>query len=35
MFIPVKDSVLEMNPTEYEKYVLQILQNYIKELNNV
>lgn len=35
MFIPVIDSVLEMNPTEFEKYALQILQDHIKGLNNV
>ena len=35
MFIPVIDSVLEMNPTEFEKYDLQILQDHIKGLNNV
>lgn len=35
MFIPVIDSVLEMNPTEFEKYTLQILQDHIKGLNNV
>ena len=35
MFIPVIDTVLEMNPTEFEKYALQILQNHIKGLNNV
>ena len=29
MFIPVIDSVLEMNPTELEKYALQILQDHI------
>lgn len=35
MFIPVIDSVLEMNPTEFEMYALQILQDHIKGLNNV
>ena len=35
MFITVIDSVLEMNPTEFEKYALQILQDHIKGLNNV
>lgn len=30
MFIPVIDSVLEMNPTEFEKYALQILQDHMR-----
>ena len=33
MFIPVIDSVLEMNPTEFEMYALQILQDHIKGLS--
>lgn len=35
MFIPVIDTALEMNPIDFEKYSLQILQNQTKGLDNV
>ncbi len=35
MFIPVKDSVLEMQPVEFEKYVLNILESHFRGLENV
>lgn len=35
MFIPVKDTVLEMSPTDFEKYSLQILESKTKGLENV
>ena len=35
MFIPVKDTVLEMSPVDFEKYALQILESKTKGLDNV
>lgn len=35
MFIPVKDTFLEMSPSEFEKYSLEILKREIQGLNNV
>lgn len=35
MFIPMIDAVLEMDPIDFEKYVLQILQSKTKGLDNV
>ena len=35
MFIPVIDTVLEMDPIDFEKYSLQVLQSRTKGLDNV
>lgn len=35
MFIPVVDTVLEMSPTDFEKYALQILESKTRGLDNV
>ncbi len=35
MFNPIKDTVLEMDPRDFEKYSLQILQSKMKGLENV
>ena len=35
MFIPLKDTVLEMSPIDFEKYALQVLKSKIKGLENV
>lgn len=35
MFIPVVDSVLEMSPTDFEKYSLEILKCNVGDLENV
>ena len=34
MFIPTKESILNMSPTEFEKYVLLILQQQMQEIEN-
>ena len=34
MFIPTYESVLEMSPSDFEKYSLQILVQQVKHLNN-
>lgn len=34
MFIPCKDSVLDMTPTEFEKYSLHILQEQLQSIEN-
>lgn len=34
MYIPTKDSVLEMSPTEFEKYALEVLEKQVSKLNN-
>ena len=35
MFIPLKDTVLEMSSIDFEKYALQVLKSKIKGLENV
>lgn len=35
MFIPIKDTTLEMTPKDFEKYTLQILESKIQGLENV
>ncbi len=35
MFIPTKEVILEMSPSEFEKYTLQILEEQTAGLNNV
>ncbi|WP_027398702.1 restriction endonuclease [Anaerovorax odorimutans] len=34
MFIPTYESVLDMSPTDFEKYSLQVLNQQVKDLNN-
>jgi len=34
MFIPTKDAILDMSPTEFEKYALLILQQQIQGIEN-
>ena len=35
MFIPVKDTILDMDPTDFEKYALQVLESKTRGLENV
>ncbi len=35
MVVPTKDAIIDMTPTEFEKFSLQILEEQLSELNDV